>query len=122
MAQSINTRADLAVDAIAFIGFPKYGKVMIGDKALEFFNDKNVNDNMQFPWASIRAVEAHVSKSNKIDNTFYIVLKNSHKVRFSSADSGKILKLVREQIGNDKVLRIPTMGSTIKRLFTRKKN
>ncbi|GAB2024295.1 DUF956 family protein [Lactovum odontotermitis] len=121
MAESLNTRADLATDAIAFMGFPKYGKIMVGDKAMEFFNDKNVNDNMHFPWASIRAVEAHVSKAGKIDNNFYLVLNNKHKIRFSSNESGKILKLIREQIGNDKVLRIPTMSSTIKRLFNRKK-
>ena len=119
MVQSINTRADFTTEAIVYVGFPKYGKIMMGDKAMEFYNDKNVADTMQFPWAAIKSVEAHVSKSNKIDRNFYLVLKNGHKIRFSSNESGKILKLIREQIGNDKVLRIPTMSSSLKNLFGR---
>ncbi|MDR0199382.1 MAG: DUF956 family protein [Streptococcaceae bacterium] len=117
--QSLNTRADLAVEAVAYIGFPKYGKIMVGDKALEFFNDKYVADNMQFPWASIRRVEGQVSKGGKIGRTFYIVLQNNNKIRFNSHDAGHILKLVREQIGNDKVVRIPSLGESFKKLAKR---
>ncbi|MFV0555544.1 MAG: DUF956 family protein [Lactovum sp.] len=124
MVQSLNTRADFTTEAISYVGFPKYGKIMIGDKAIEFFSDKNVTDNIQFPWPSIRHVEAYVSKSGKIDNNFYIVLQNGHKVRLGSNNSGKILKLIRDQIGDEKVLRTETMTSTFKKLisrFTRKK-
>ena len=36
MIQSLNTKVDLAIDATAFTGIADYGKIMIGDKALNF--------------------------------------------------------------------------------------
>ena len=121
MVESLNTRADLAVDAIAYLGLPKYGKIMIGDNALEFFNNRNVADTMQFPWKSIKNVEGWVSRRGKVDKYFYIVLPNGHKIRFSSAETGKILKLIREQIGNDRVVRRKTLPDVLFGWLKRKK-
>ena len=44
MVQSINTKSELVVEGTAFMGMPTYGKIMIGDKGFEFFNEKNVRD------------------------------------------------------------------------------
>jgi len=121
MVQSLNTRADLTAEAIAYLGFPKYGQVMMGDKAFEFYNEKNTADTMSFPWASVKRVEAYVSHSGKIDKNFYIVLNNNKKIRFNSIESGKILKLFREQIGNEKVTRISSLTSSFLNVFKKKK-
>lgn len=40
MVQSINTKSELVVEGTAFMGMPTYGKIMIGDKGFEFFNEK----------------------------------------------------------------------------------
>ncbi|MDR0299368.1 MAG: DUF956 family protein [Streptococcaceae bacterium] len=118
MAQSLNTKVDLTVDAISYLGLPKYGKIMIGDKSVEFYNNRTVNDNMIFPWTSIKLVQGEVSR-DKIGRTFYIVLQNKHKVRFSSQEAGKILKVIRDYIGDEKVLRAPSIGNSIKEFFKR---
>ena len=56
MAQSINTRVDVVVEATSYQGLTNYGKIMVGDKGLEFFNTRNVNDYIQIPWGyTIRA-------------------------------------------------------------------
>ena len=44
MAKSINTKVDLTVDGTWFRGIASYGKIMIGDKAFEFYNERNVED------------------------------------------------------------------------------
>ncbi|MFC4652056.1 DUF956 family protein [Lactococcus nasutitermitis] len=119
MVESINTRADLATEAIAYLGFPKYGKIMIGDKGMEFFSDRNVADNMAFPWASIRAVEGRVTHDKKIGKNFYLILNNKHKIRFSSRQAGHILKLVRDNIGNDNVVKSSTFVGTFAKAFKR---
>ena len=38
MAQSINTRVDVVVEATSYQGLTNYGKIMVGDKGFEFFN------------------------------------------------------------------------------------
>ena len=52
---------------------------------------------------------------------FLIACGNSEK---SSKDSGKILKIAREKLGNDKVVKLPTLlqiiGRKIKNLFAKK--
>ena len=60
MVQSINTKSELVVEGTAFMGMPTYGKIMIGDKGFEFFNEKNVRDFYQIPWNEIDLVIASV--------------------------------------------------------------
>jgi len=124
MAESLNTKVDLTTQAIAHLGFAEYGQVMLGDKAFEFYNDRSPENNMQFPWQSIERVEGEVSKSlkgeTKIGRNFYVVFHNQQKVRFSSDEAGKILKVMREYIGNDKVVKVKTMLNGIKNLFMKK--
>lgn len=128
MVQSLNTKTSTPFSAIAYVGLGSvYGKLLIGDKAFEFFNDANVEDSIQIPWDTIYHVEGVVSRNNKIGRQFVIVLnrqgksKRQNHLRFSSKDSGKILKLVREQLGNEKVVKAPTIIRTLISKFSRKK-
>ena len=42
MAQSINTRVDVVVEATSYQGLTNYGKIMVGDKGFEFFNTRMI--------------------------------------------------------------------------------
>ena len=125
MAQLLNTKVDFTTSAIAYLGFAEYGKIMIGDRAFEFFNDANVEKNMQFPWASIKRVEGDVSLSRKgkvkIGRQFIIVFRNEQRVRFATKDSGTVLKYIRQYIGNEKVVRQKGFFDRFFSLFRRKK-
>lgn len=44
MVQSLNTKVDLTIKATSYLGLTNYGKIMVGDNAFEFYNDKNVRD------------------------------------------------------------------------------
>ena len=65
MAQSMNTKVDYTVPATSFLGLTSYGNVMIGDKAFEFYNEKNVNDYIQIPWTEVDHVLGSVSFRGK---------------------------------------------------------
>ena len=41
MVQSLNTKVDFTIEATSYLGIASYGKVMVGDKAFEFYNEKN---------------------------------------------------------------------------------
>ncbi|GBG97415.1 hypothetical protein NtB2_01560 [Lactococcus termiticola] len=103
-------------EAISYLGLPKYGKLMLGDRGIEFFSDRNVADNMTFPWESIGALEGRVIRKKKIGRNFTIVLQNKSKVRFSSKEAGKVLKVAREHLGDEKVVRSQTFIGGVKNI------
>lgn len=119
MAQSLNTKADFSTEGIAYLGFAEYGKILIGDVAFEFYNDRNVEKNMTFPWSSILRVEGDVTKTLKgqvkVGRQFSIVLQNGSKVRFSSKESGTVLRWMRDYLGNEKVVKSPSFLGTFKK-------
>ena len=47
--------------------------------------------------------------------------KKCYRFFVASKDSGKILKIAREHIGNDKVVRLPTLLQKIAGIFKKKK-
>ena len=102
--------------------FTDRGKFLVGDQALEFYSDRNIEDYIQIPWTSINQIGANVS-GRKISRHFE-VFTDQGKFLFASKDSGKILKIAREKIGNEKVVKLPTLlqiiGRKIKNLFAKK--
>ena len=56
MVQSLNTKVDLTVKATSYLGLANYGEVMVGDKAFEFYNEKNIRDYIQIPWEEVNCV------------------------------------------------------------------
>lgn len=121
MAQSLNTSVEYKTKAVSYLGIGgKVGHILLGDKALEFYNDKNVNDYIQIPWSAINHIGANVS-GKKVSRHFEI-FTDQGKFLFASGDSGKILKITRQHIGNDKVIKFPTLIQTlIAKLFPKAK-
>lgn len=120
MAQSLNTKSELATTGISYLGIgAKYGKLLIGDKAFEFFNDNNVEDFIQIPWENISAVYASVS-GQRVGRRFKIETTAGH-FDFAAKEAGKVLKVMREHLGNDKVLRMPTLWSRLTKRFRKNK-
>lgn len=60
MVQSINTKVDLTIDATSYLGVADYGKIMIGDKGFEFFNNRDARKFVQIPWEEVDYVVASV--------------------------------------------------------------
>ncbi|MDY4761374.1 DUF956 family protein [Streptococcus thoraltensis] len=119
MAQSQNKEILLQTTGVSYLGMGgKVGKFLIGDVALEYYNDRNVEDYIQIPWTSIQQIGANVS-GKKVSRHFEI-FTDSGKFLFSSKDSGKILKIARDKIGNDKVVKLPTLIQIIASKFKRR--
>lgn len=112
MAQSLNKTVEFQTTGISYLGFGgKVGKFLVGDKALEFYKNTNVEDYIQIPWENIVSIGANVS-NNKVSRHFQVVTDKG-KFLFSSKDSGKILKIARQHIGNDKIIKLPTLIQTL---------
>lgn len=116
MAQSLNQVIDLQTTGTSYLSISgKVGKFLVGDQALEFYPDVNVEQYIQIPWSSIQQIGANVS-GRKISRHFE-VFTDQGKFLFASKDSGAILKIAREKLGNDKVVKLPTLIQTISQKF-----
>ncbi len=112
MAQSQNKKVLLQTTGVSYLSMGgNVGKFLVGDVAFEFYNDRNVEDYIQIPWTSIDKIGANVS-GKKVSRHFEI-FTDSGKFLFASKDSGKILKIAREKVGNDKVVKLPTLWQTL---------
>ena len=82
MAQSINTRVDVVVEATSYQGLTNYGKIMVGDKGFEFFNTRNVNDYIQIPWGEVDyVIDSTLRDSDKEKwNLFFCVQRTKESV------------------------------------------
>ena len=123
MAQSLNQVIDLQTTGTSYLSISgKVGKFLVGDQALEFYPDVNVEQYIQIPWSSIQQIGANVS-GRKISRHFE-VFTDQGKFLFASKDSGAILKIAREKLGNDKVVKLSTLlqtiGQKLKNLFAKK--
>ena len=123
MAQSLNQVIDLQTTGTSYLSISgKVGKFLVGDQALEFYPDVNVEQYIQIPWSSIQQIGANVS-GRKISRHFE-VFTDQGKFLFASKDSGAILKIAREKLGNEKVVKLPTLvqtiGQELKNLFAKK--
>lgn len=123
MAQSLNKVIDLQTTGTSYLSISgKVGKFLVGDQSLEFYPDVNVEQYIQIPWSSVNQIGANVS-GRKISRHFE-VFTDQGKFLFASKDSGAILKIAREKLGNDKVVKLPTLlqtiGQKLKNLFAKK--
>ena len=123
MAQSQNKTVEFHTTGVSYLGVGgKVGNSLVGDVAFEFYADANVEDYVQIPWKEIEQIGANVS-GRKVSRHFEILTDKS-KFLFASKDSGKILKIAREHLGNEKVVKLPTLiqtiGARIKSLFAKK--
>ena len=64
MAQSLNKTVELHTTGVSYMAIGgKVGKFLIGDMALEFYPDVNVEQYIQIPWTSITQIGAKVRRS-----------------------------------------------------------
>ena len=105
MAQSLNTKVDLTIPATMFVGLTTTGNMMVGDKALEYYNERNVEDYIQIPWDQIDHIAASVLFGGRIIPRFAVFTTENGHFAFSTRDNKAALRVVRNHIGNEKVLR-----------------
>lgn len=121
MAQSMNTKVDCTEKGTSNHGFTTYGNLMVGDRAFEFYNERNVNDYVQIPWEEVDYVSASVLFGGKIIPRFAIHTKKNGTFSFSARNAKRVLRAIREYIPADKMLRSLSMLDIFKKKLGFKK-
>ena len=107
MAQSQNTTVDLTIPATMFTGFSVTGSMMVGDRALEFYNERNVEDYIQIPWDQVDHIDASVMFGGRVIPRFAFSARNNHR----------LLRAVRDHIGGEKIVRSATFFGVMRAGF-----
>ena len=105
MVQSINTKVDLVIEGTSHMGLTDYGKIMIGDKGFEFFNDRDVRKNIQIPWTEVDLVIASVMFKGRWIPRYGFQTKKNGTFTFSSKQPRKVLRAVRKYIAPERMVR-----------------
>ncbi|QUB94492.1 DUF956 family protein [Leptotrichia sp. oral taxon 218] len=110
-----NTKANLLSGMIG----NKRGDILVGDRAFEFYNEKNPEDYLQIPWEEIIRVRAQLFFRDKYIRGFFVDTKSAGTFNFIVKNAGKTLKTMRDFLGNEKIVRNKPVFS-IKNLFKKK--
>ena len=110
-----NTKANLLSGMIG----NKRGDILVGDRAFEFYNEKNPEDYLQIPWEEIIRVRAQLFFRDKYIRGFFVDTKSAGTFNFVVKNAGKTLKTMRDFLGNEEIVRNKPVFS-IKNLFKKK--
>lgn len=101
-----NNQIDYTAKGRVFLGAVENGEIKLTPLGFEFeYSNRRIGKNLNFPWHTIVKVELDVSLRGKVGSQFGLYLNTNSKIRFSSKDSGAILKRIGQQIGTDKLVR-----------------
>jgi hypothetical protein len=115
MVQSINTKVDLVIDATSHMGISDYGKIMIGDKGFEFFNNRDARKFIQIPWEEVDYVIASVMFKGKWISRYAIQTKRNGMYSFSSKEPKNVLRAIRVYVDPNHMVQSLSFFDVIKR-------
>ena len=113
MAQSMNSTVDLTIRATSFHSLTVYGNIMVGNNAIEFYNERNPEDYVQIPWTEVDHVAAEVL-FGRIIPRFAVITKENGSFAFSTRDNKRTLRAVREHVPADRIVRSASFLDVIK--------
>ena len=115
MVQSMNTKVELTVKGSSYLGLSSTGKIMIGDKAFEYYNDRKVEDYIQIPWEEVDYLAASVYFKKYI-NRFEIFTKKDGSFCFSAGRNNKmLLRAIRNHMPEEKMVQSLGFFTVLKR-------
>lgn len=124
MVKSLNTKVDISVKGTSYLSIANYGNIMVGDKAFEFYNERNLKDYIQIPWEEVDCVLASVMFKGKWIPRFAIRTRQNGTYTFSSRDTKALLRSINQYIADDHMVHSLSFFAVLKRgvknLFHRK--
>lgn len=115
MIQSLNTKVDIVVDATSYISVASYGKIMIGDRGFEFYDNRNTKNYIQIPWSEVDYVIASVLFKGKWIPRYAIQTKGSGTFSFASKKTKDVLRAINQYVDSSHVVQSLSFFEVVKR-------
>ena len=112
MAQSMNSEVELTIPATSYHGIGTYGTMMVGNKALEFYNERNVEDYIQIPWEEVDHIAGEVV--GKKITRFAVFIRQGGHFSFSTRDNKATLRAVQKHVDPERMVRSQTFFDVIR--------
>ena len=109
----MNSSVDLTVRATSFHSLAVYGNLMVGNNAIEFYNERNPEDYVQIPWVETDRVAAEVIFGRFIPR-FVIMTRENGNFAFSTRDNKATLRAIREYVPAERMVRSPTFLDVVR--------
>ncbi|SFE27115.1 DUF956 family protein [Trichococcus pasteurii] len=117
MVESLNTKVDMAVDGTSYMGLTDYGKIMIGDKAFEFYHHRDPRKFIQIPWEEVDYVLASVMFKGKWIPRFALQTKKDGTYTFSAKNPKDVLRAIRLYVSPDHMVQSLGFFDVLKNAF-----
>ncbi|AEB07122.1 protein of unknown function DUF956 [Coriobacterium glomerans PW2] len=114
MVQSLNSVVDLVMPATSG-AFATRGNIMIGNRAIEFYNSRNPADCIQIPWDEVDRVAASVMFKGTWIPRFAVLTKSSGTFSFSARDSKRALRAMKRYISDERMVRSLSFLDVVRR-------
>lgn len=121
MVLSLNHQVDLVMEGTSFMGIARYGKIMIGDQAFEFYDDQNKQHYIQIPWQEITLISASVHFKGKWIPRFEIKTRHDGTFRFAARKPKQLLKRMQQYVDPNIMIQAPSFWQVIKKGFSKPK-
>ena len=115
MAQSQNSSVDLTIKATSFSGIASYGDVMVGNKAFEYYNERNVEDYIQIPWEEVELIIASIYLGGRYIPRLAIRTKKNGDFPFAIRQPRAFLRACRNHVPAEKIVRSLTFRQVLVR-------
>ncbi|AUI72662.1 DUF956 family protein [Companilactobacillus alimentarius] len=122
MVQSLNTKADLVIKGTSHLGLTDYGKIMVGDKGFEFYDERDVSNYIQIPWSEVQQVVVSVMFGGKWIPRYALQTKKNGMFAFSSKDPKRVLRAIRVYIEPNRIVKSLTFFQVVARAFKKNPN
>ena len=115
MVEALNTKVEVVEKGTYFTTFSAYGKVLVGDKGFEFYDDRNVQNYVQIPWDEIQLVTASLLFGGKWIPRFKITTKRDGSFIFAAQEPKRVLKAMTNHIDPNQVVLALTFTQNLTR-------
>lgn len=106
MVQSQNSSVEYTCKVSSLQGLTSTGDLMVGNNALEYYNERNTQDYIQIPWDEIDYISASVYGKRHIARWAVFTKENGH-FTFSAKNNREALRAIREHVDPNRMLRSP---------------
>lgn len=117
MVKSLNTKVDLVMKGTSFLGMAAYGKLMLGDRGFEFYDERDVTKFIQIPWSEVEVAIVSVVLGGKWIPRFALKTKKNGTYSFAAQDPKRVLREIRTHIGPKRVVRSLNFWQVVRRGF-----
>lgn len=105
LVERLNSNIEFSNKATAFHGLDTYGYILVGEKGIEYYNERTLQDYIQIPWEEVELIIAAVYFKGRYIPRIAIRTRNNGDFPFSVREPRAFLRACRNHFPAEKIVR-----------------